>query len=150
MLKVLLGASVHPYLIKCKKKTKQRTKWLTKAQHFSWNKNKTVCAIEWKHAQKTWSEWLKRIWGVDQPTFIGQKVLGITSPLGTLRCCPIQWLGCFFLFTCLGILLVWPSGLFVPFLFCMFFSVLGLTPWAVFQNTLCRHAGEKTYTDPMQ
>ena len=42
----------------------------------------TVCAIEWKHAQKTWPEWLRRILGVDLLMFIGQNVLGIASPLG--------------------------------------------------------------------
>ena len=74
---------------------------------------------------------------------IGWKVLGIILPLGTLWCYPIQQLGCFFLFPCLGLLLVWPSHLFIPFLFCTLFSVLGLTCCAVFQNTLYRHAGEQ-------
>ena len=126
---------------------KHRTNQLTKVpwchKHFSWNKNMTVCVTERKLTWKTWSEQLRRIWGVDQPVFIGQKVLDITSFLGTLQCCLIQQLGCFFLFSCLGLLLGWPTCLFIPFLFCTFFSTLGLTPWAVFQNTLCRHAGKQ-------
>ena len=105
----------------------------------------TACVIQWKLTWKTWSEWLRRIWGVDQPAFIcwiGWNVLGFILSLGTVWCCPIQQLGCFFLFLCLGLLLVQPSHLLIPFLFCTFFHIPGLTPWVVFQNTLCGHAGE--------
>ena len=103
-----------------------------------------VCAIDWKLIWKTWSEWLRRIWGLDQPTFIcriGQKVLGIISPLGTLVLpgpvikmlfpVPLPWTS-----SCVT------SSPFHPFLFCTFLSRLSLMPWVVFQNTLCRHTGE--------
>ena len=53
-----------------------------------------------------------------------------------------------FLFLCLGPL-VQPSCLFTPFLFCAFFSVLGLASWAVFQNIFGQTYWQTTYTGCM-
>ena len=50
--------------------------------------------------------------------------------------------GSFFLLPHLQLIFVWLFHL-MSFLFCMFFCMLGLTPWVVLQDALCRQAGKQ-------
>ena len=107
------------------------------------NKNITVCTVEWEPTQNTGSGWFRKIWGVDQPTFIsifGGKVPGVSLP------CMIH--------QCHSNLLqeTFPSShafsfsvqLFnlTSFLFCTLFCMFVLASWVVFQCTLWRHVGK--------
>ena len=89
----LLSVSILTVFISYKEKEIHRTKWLTKApwyyKHTSWNKNMTVHRVEWKFTLNPGSEWLRKIQGADQPTFIsriGLKMSGVFLPCRIHQC----------------------------------------------------------------
>ena len=146
---LLLSVSILTYLIKMWRKKKHKMKWLSKAplchKHFSWNKKPdSLC------------DWVKTC--LEDIIRMTQEDLGSGSTY-------VHWqnwmegLGHHFahqdslvlpdiVFRMLfPVLMTWTFSFatflpFLSFLFCMFFGMLGLVPWVVVQNALCRHAGE--------